>query len=83
MDLCNLYIKGIQPGMSSTDLFNLFKPFGRIISAKVMPQDKGKRGFGFVSYSKSVEAAHAILSMNQTDDMVVRFHEPKVPRKEH
>ncbi|OAD04531.1 hypothetical protein MUCCIDRAFT_161268 [Mucor lusitanicus CBS 277.49] len=48
-----------------------------------MPQDKGKRGFGFVSYSKSVEAAHAILSMNQTDDMVVRFHEPKVPRKEH
>ncbi|CAO3617672.1 unnamed protein product [Mucor fragilis] len=48
-----------------------------------MPQDKGKRGFGFVSYSKSVEAAHAILSMNETDDMVVRFHEPKVPRKEH
>ncbi|KAL9549401.1 hypothetical protein MBANPS3_005223 [Mucor bainieri] len=83
MDLCNLYIKGIQPGMSSTDLFNLFKPFGRIISAKVMPQDKGKRGFGFVSFSKSVEAAHAILSMNHTDDMVVRFHEPKVPRKEH
>ncbi|GAN06569.1 hypothetical protein MAM1_0128d06055 [Mucor ambiguus] len=83
MDLCNLYIKGIQPGMSSTDLFNLFKPFGRIISAKVMPQDKGKRGFGFVSYSNSVEAAHAIMSMNHTDDMVVRFHEPKVPRKEH
>ncbi|KAK4518890.1 Rho GTPase protein rac1 [Mucor velutinosus] len=83
MDLCNLYIKGIQPGTTSTDLFNLFKPFGRIISAKVMPQDKGKQGFGFVSYSKSVEAAHAILSMNHTDDMVVRFHEPKVPRKEH
>lgn len=82
MDLCNLYIKGIQPGMSSTDLFNLFKPFGRIISAKVMQQDKGKKGFGFVSYSKSVEAAHAILSMN-VDDMVVKFHEPKVPRKEH
>lgn len=82
MDLCNLYIKGIQPGMSSSELFNLFKPFGRIISAKVMQQDKEKRGFGFVSFSKSVESALAIISMN-TEDMVVRFHEPKVPRKEH
>lgn len=82
MDLCNLYIKGIQPGMSSSELFNLFKPFGRISSAKVMQQDKEKRGFGFVSFSKSVESALAIISMN-TEDMVVRFHEPKVPRKEH
>ncbi|KAG2210790.1 hypothetical protein INT46_006860 [Mucor plumbeus] len=82
MDLCNLYIKGIQFGISSSELFNLFKPFGRIISAKVMQQDKEKRGFGFVSFSKSVEAALAMISMN-TKDMVVRFHEPKVPRKEH
>ncbi|CEP18172.1 hypothetical protein [Parasitella parasitica] len=82
MDLCNLYIKGIQSGISSTDLFNLFKPFGRIISAKVMPQDKEKQGFGFVSFSQSVEAAHAIISMNN-DGILVRFHEPKVPRKEH
>ncbi|GAA5804934.1 hypothetical protein HPULCUR_010444 [Helicostylum pulchrum] len=91
MDLCNLYVKGIQPGSTSTDLFNLFKPFGRIISAKVMESNTGASGFGFVSYSSSTEAAKALISMNTKDEikntspimMVVRFHEPRVLRLEH
>ncbi|KAG2229009.1 hypothetical protein INT48_008682 [Thamnidium elegans] len=90
MDLCNLYVKGIQPGSTSTDLFNLFKPFGRIISAKVMESNTGAAGFGFVSYSSSIEAAKALVSMNTEDEikkkspiMIVRFHEPRVSRLEH
>ena len=97
MDLCNLYIKGIKPGLTSAELFTMFKPFGRIISAKVMEDRHSscKAGFGFVSYSSSVEAAKAIIEMyvetpkkegdeEQKDPiMTVRFHEPKVVRPEH
>lgn len=95
MDLCNLYVKGIKPGLTSTELFNLFEPYGRIISAKVMEANTGgaQTGFGFVSFSSSTEAAKALVEINskepQDDDeksfpvMVVRFHEPKVPRLEH
>lgn len=92
MDLCNLYIKGIEPGLTSTTLFNMFKPFGRIISAKVMESNTGgtQTGFGFVSYSNSTEAAKALIEMNSEENisskdpiMFVRFHEPRVPRLEH
>lgn len=93
MDLCNLYVKGIEPGLTSSDLFNLFKPFGRIVSARVMKEVKSigssNKGFGFVSFSQSIEAAQALIAMHQpTDDhsnntMGVRFHEPRVPRPEH
>jgi RNA recognition motif-containing protein len=95
MDLCNLYVKGIEPGLTSSDLFNLFKPFGRIISARVMEEtgsnssSSSNKGFGFVSFSQSIEAAQALIAMHQpTNDnnhntMGVRFHEPRVPRPEH
>ncbi|CAO3647160.1 unnamed protein product [Cunninghamella blakesleeana] len=79
MDLCNLYIKGLPMTTTSTDLFNIFKPYGRIISAKVMENEKGKsKGFGFVSYSQSIESAAALISLHHYYD--IQFHEPKVPR---
>ncbi|KAI7847941.1 hypothetical protein BDC45DRAFT_451074, partial [Circinella umbellata] len=66
MDLCNIYIKHIDPSIKSTELFNLFKPFGRIISARVMedPSTGNSRGFGFVSYSHPTEAAAALIEMD-------------------
>ncbi|CAO3622006.1 unnamed protein product [Cunninghamella echinulata] len=79
MDLCNLYIKGLPMTITSTELFNLFKPFGRIISARVMENEKGKsKGFGFVSYSQSIESATALISLHRYYD--IQFHEPKTPR---
>ncbi|KAI9308730.1 hypothetical protein BJ944DRAFT_246321 [Cunninghamella echinulata] len=79
MDLCNLYIKGLPMTITSTELFNLFKPYGRIISARVMENEKGKsKGFGFVSYSQSIESAAALISLHRYYD--IQFHEPKTPR---
>lgn len=98
MDLCNLYVKDIEAGLTSANLFNLFKPFGRIISARVMKEvsknnssridPDNNKCFGFVSFSQPIEAAQAIITMHQqTDDgknrVVVRFHEPRVSRPEH
>lgn len=100
MDLCNLYVRGLKPGVTSTELFNVFKPFGRIISARAMEDNNSncKAGFGFVSFSSSVEAAQAMIDINSEHPsksqkkekkdksspiMTVRFHEPRVPRPEH
>lgn len=101
MDLRNLYVRGLKPGTTSTELFNVFKPFGRIISAKAMEDSNSncKAGFGFVSFSSSVEAAQAMIEISAAEHtnksqrkekkdknspiMTVRFHEPRVPRPEH
>ncbi|CAO3579530.1 unnamed protein product [Absidia cylindrospora] len=82
MDLCNLYIKGLSLSMTSNELFNLFKPHGRIISARVMANEQGvSKGFGFVSFSQPIEAASALVHLHQHYSIL--FHEPKVPRSDH
>lgn len=82
MDLCNLYVKGLSLSMTSNELFNLFKPYGRIISARVMANDKNvSKGFGFVSFSQPIEAASAMVHLHPHYNIL--FHEPKVPRSDH
>ncbi|RUS15201.1 hypothetical protein BC937DRAFT_92759 [Endogone sp. FLAS-F59071] len=86
MDPCNLYIKNLDLNIKSSDLFNNFRKFGRIISARVMnnPITGQSKGFGFVSFSKPEEASKALAEMNQklvmSKQIVVAYHEPKKPR---
>ncbi|CEI97121.1 hypothetical protein RMCBS344292_11259 [Rhizopus microsporus] len=88
VDLMNLYVKNLDPTINNNDLFNLFRQFGRIVSARVMtnPTTGQSKGYGFVSYGKPEEAA---LALNEMDGMLVRskqiivaYHEPKKPRQE-
>jgi polyadenylate-binding protein len=87
VDPCNLFIKNLDANISSSDLFNHFRRFGRIISARVMrDQDTGNsKGFGFVSYTSPEEADKAKNSMHGktlgTKQIVVRLHEPKKLRE--
>ncbi|GES88513.1 polyadenylate-binding protein, cytoplasmic and nuclear [Rhizophagus clarus] len=87
VDPCNLFIKNLDANISSSDLFNHFRRFGRIISARVMrDQDTGNsKGFGFVSYTSAEEADKAKNSMHGktlgTKQIVVRLHEPKKLRE--
>ncbi|KAI8342607.1 hypothetical protein BC941DRAFT_413281 [Chlamydoabsidia padenii] len=82
MDLCNLYVKGLSLSMTSAELFNLFQPYGRIISARVMVTEKNvSKGFGFVSFSQPIEAASALVYLHPHYN--IQFHEPKVPRPGH
>jgi len=87
VDPCNLFIKNLDANISSSDLFNHFRRFGRIISARVMrDQETGNsKGFGFVSYTSSEEADKAKSSMHGktlgTKQIVVRLHEPKKLRE--
>jgi polyadenylate-binding protein len=87
VDPCNLFIKNLDANISSSDLFNHFRKYGRIISARVMrdQQTGNSKGFGFVSYTSAEEADRAKSSMNGktlgTKQIVVRLHEPKKLRE--
>ncbi|KAF1803728.1 hypothetical protein FB192DRAFT_1279383 [Mucor lusitanicus] len=87
VDYTNLYIKNLDLNVKSVDLFNNFRRFGRIISARVMKnaQTKQSKGFGFVSFSKADEAQKAKHEMNGefilSKPVIVAFHEPKKARE--
>lgn len=88
VDYMNLYVKNLDPTIDNTDLFNIFRKFGRIVSARVMsnPQNGLSKGYGFVSFGKPEEAALALDEMNgyqcRSKPMIVAYHEPKKPRQE-
>jgi polyadenylate-binding protein len=87
IDPCNLFCKNLDATIDSNYLFNLFSPYGKIVSARVMRDEKGaSREFGFVSYQKPEDASRALRAMHQTTigtkQMFVRLHEPKKVRQE-
>ncbi|OZJ05866.1 hypothetical protein BZG36_00932 [Bifiguratus adelaidae] len=87
VDMTNLYIKNLDPQVKSSDLFNNFRRFGRIISARVMnnAMTGQSKGFGFVSFSQPEEAALALQQMNGqyilSKPIMIAYHEPKKPRE--
>lgn len=84
----NLYVKNLDPTVDNNDLFNIFRKYGRIVSARVMtnPHTGQSKGYGFVSFSKPEEANLALNEMDgvqyRSKPMVVAYHEPKKPRQE-
>ncbi|KAK7489429.1 hypothetical protein BaRGS_00019373 [Batillaria attramentaria] len=61
----NVYIKNFSEDLDDEKLRNLFEPFGKIISAKVMTDAYGKsRGFGFVSFEDTESAEKAVMAIN-------------------
>ncbi|KAI8619775.1 hypothetical protein BC830DRAFT_1102286 [Chytriomyces sp. MP71] len=88
LDPRNLYIKNlpIDPIFDTEDLYALFSPFGRIVSAKVMKDEATwmSKGFGFVSYAGEEEAVSAmdalngyVLDSNLPKGLVVCVAEPR------
>ncbi|PWZ00235.1 hypothetical protein BCV70DRAFT_200386 [Testicularia cyperi] len=87
VDPTNLFIKNLDPEYDSNDLFNSFRSFGRIVSARVMRDAEGKsREFGFVSFTNAAEASRALQAMDnkklKSKKITVRLHEPKTMRQE-
>ncbi|KAI8363884.1 hypothetical protein BD560DRAFT_403764 [Blakeslea trispora] len=86
VDIMNLYVKNLDPHITSEELKQAFSKFGRIISARVMsnPATQHSKGYGFVSYGKSEEAAAALQTMNGTmlgsRPLAVAYHEPRKGR---
>jgi len=61
----NVYIKNFGEDMDDDKLREMFEPYGKIISAKVMTGDDTRpRGFGFVSFEEPEAAERAVEEMN-------------------
>ena len=61
-----LYVGNLAYGISSSDLQQLFEPYGTVESAQViMDRDTGRsKGFGFVEMGSDQEAQAAIAALN-------------------
>ena len=65
-DGANLFIFHIPNHFTNLDMYNLFMPYGNLLSVRIMVEkDTGRsRGFGFVSYDSPDSAAMAIKELN-------------------
>lgn len=76
-DGANLFIFHIPNHFTNLDMYQLFEPYGSLLSVRIMVEkDTGRsRGFGFVSYDSPESAALAIKALN---GFAVRTRMPKV-----
>jgi RNA recognition motif-containing protein len=65
-DGANLFIFHIPNHFTNMDMYQLFHPYGNLLSVRIMVEkDTGRsRGFGFVSYDAPESAALAIKGLN-------------------
>ena len=65
-DGANLFIFHIPNHFTNLDMYQLFCPYGNLLSVRIMVEkDSGRsRGFGFVSYDNPDAAALAIKELN-------------------
>jgi RNA recognition motif-containing protein len=65
-DGANLFIFHIPNHFTNLDMYQLFCPYGNLLSVRIMVEkDTGRsRGFGFVSYDSPDSAALAIKELN-------------------
>ncbi|CAD7671188.1 unnamed protein product [Nyctereutes procyonoides] len=60
----NVFIKNLDRSVDDKALFERFSAFGKILSSKVMSDERGSRGYAFVHFQEPSAADRAIERMN-------------------
>ncbi|KAL2516303.1 Polyadenylate-binding protein 6 [Forsythia ovata] len=61
----NLYVKNLDHDLTEDQLKEKFSEYGKVCSAVIMKNEKGKsKGFGFVNFDTCEEAMNAMVALN-------------------
>ncbi|KAI7852238.1 hypothetical protein BDC45DRAFT_513787 [Circinella umbellata] len=84
----NIFVKNLDPSITSKSLRDTFAHYGSILSCKVVTDIQGQsKGYGFVHYDTIEAAENAIQHVNGTTvydkELYVGHHIPKRERQQH
>ncbi|GLT49034.1 hypothetical protein SLA2020_226190 [Shorea laevis] len=65
-DVANLFVKNLDPSISSAHLHSIFGKFGTVLSCKVAEENGKSKGFGFVQFDKEQAAMAAQTTLHDT-----------------